>query len=664
MDLREKIPERYSDILPVCPCGCEGKTVEERPPFQEEKGDYHEFIRRKNPKWKNATAHYIERIILYNGTWNEYEGALVHQMRHIRHLFPWVTHDPNLVRLVREAQDAEDDGRKMLHMIGHASSGKTHFMVIDAFRWLDVFPRNSECFVASPYRSASEYLLWNAFNEVADQLKAGGISVFKRANVISFGERKKAGPGTITLVSFHAVGVLRGKKLVDPNRGRLGIYLDEAGEFVNDAILHIIANLKSQRGFRLRTGTNFRSITGLDGRFNQPDSKAWTDLSRELDYKWNSVNGGRTLRMRAKVGPNIILGEDYYQYLLRADEHKDLLAYGVDSPYYLAQGDAFPSVKSMSRLIITEQDIQGGASYEPVNFRRQTEEQFAFADPSFTLHGDCSVVARATLGTVADTNDIQQKIKCNEIYEVPVSENREWDEELLDIATTLRGEKGLKETFELGKPISVYDLNAVLIGKYLLDHKVPFNNFGFDDSMRGQVTASFIYFLGEGVESVYYGNKPTNKMTFPPEFKWTTKKGSKQRIQERMRCDELYTNLVSQMWLVTAAMLKAGYIRDAFYAQRALDQMQLRLKAEPKANVANSIRRIAIESKDEYKDRNRNESPDFADGFCGVVWMIVDRRMSPKEDVSPASMRGGPAAVEKLLESGVRREPRFRQIYR
>lgn len=653
----DKIPEKYRDILPICPCGCESQMAGER---EEYVTPWYVDRIRKDKLLADRSDLNCERAIIAQRNWKE--APLIHHMRHIRHLFPWVTHDPNLVRLVDESLKCENDGRRLMHMIGHASSGKTNFMVLDAFRMVDIFPYNSECFVASPYRSASEYLLWSAFNEVADQLKACGRIVHKKANVISYGSKRNAGPGVITLVSFHAVGVLRGKKLVDQDTGYLGVFLDEAGEFVNDAILHIIANLKSQRGFRMRTGTNFRSITGLDGKFNQPQNLAWTELSRELSYRWDSVNGGRTIRMRAKRSPNIVIGKDYYPYLLRGIEHDDLLEYGVDSPYYLSQGDAFPSVKSISRLILSESDIQGGGSYELVNFRPNTEEKYAFADPSFTLHGDCSVVAAGALGTVDNVGSFDQKIRADGLHEIAVDEGRTWDSELLDLANDLRGEKGLKDTFIAGDKIEPYDLNAILVGKYLLENKIPFNNFGFDDSMRGQVTASYIYFLGEGVESVYYGNKATNKASFPPEFKWVTDKKTGKRFKVRMTCEEMYINLVSQMWLVTAAMIKSGHVRDAFQVQKALDQMQLRLKAEPKANVASSVRRLAIESKDEFKDRNRNQSPDHADAWCGLVWMIVDRRLTPKQDVGDASRRGNYQVAQYLLDraaEGLKRGKRF-----
>lgn len=660
MNLRERIPEHYAEILPVCPCGCEGIRAEDLP-GDWELPDYVLEIQQKklltNTSWINC-----ERSLIYSNKF--VEEPLVHHMRHLRLLFPWITHDPNLVRLVRESLQCERDGKRMMHMIGHASSGKTNFMVLDAFRMIDIWPKYSECFVASPYRSASVYLLWNSFRETADLLNEHGRQVYKKATAISYGVDKPAGPGTITLVSFHAVGVLRGKKLINPNKGRLGVYLDEAGEFRNNSILHIIANLKSQPGLRVKTGTNFTSITGLDGRFNQPEKISWTDLSRETSYKWDSVMGARTIRLRAKVSPNIILDEDYYPYLLPRDEHNDLLAYGVDSPYYLAQGDAFPSVKSIIRLIISEADIQGGSAYEAVEFAPGTEEKYAFSDPSFTQHGDCSIITIITLGRQRNTG--LWKIRPETQMEIQITDNEKWSEDYIELAKSLRGERGVKVNHEEGEPITPYDLNAIMAGRVLRENNVPFNNFGFDDSLRGQVTASYIYFLGEGVESVYYGAKPTNKFSFPPEFRWAVKTGTTQRTKVRMRCDEIFVNLTSQMWLLTSAAIKSGYLRDCFIVQRALDQMQQRLKTDPETAAA--MRKIGIESKDEFKDRNNNRSPDHADSFCGACWLAIDRRLSPEMDASGASLRGNVHVAMQILgmqqHGELKPEPMFRRVSR
>ncbi|MCP4743187.1 MAG: hypothetical protein GY871_13335 [Actinomycetales bacterium] len=618
--------------------------------------DYVGEIRSHGGPYAQMTHMAVEREIIREKAW--IEDPLTHHMRYMRLVMPWVTHDPNIVRLKAETLKCEETGRKLFHMMGHASSGKTNFMVADAFEMILTHPHNSECFVASPYRSSSEYLLWAAFNNMADELAMSGIPVFKRVGVISVRPERWSGPGTITLVSFHAVGVLRGKKLVDPDKGQLGIYLDEAGEFTNFSILEIISNLKSQRGLRVRTGTNFRKIDGLDGKFHEPEDFEWGDLQRESSYSWDSVNGGYSVRLRAKMSPNIVLGEDYYRYLLRQAEHEDLLRYGIDSPFYLSQGDAFPSISSINRLIISESDIQGGRVYEDVEL--QDGERFAFLDPSFTQHGDAAIMASGTLGR--ERHDAVHKIRLDPQVELPVNENAVWTEDDIRLALKLRAGRPLAPTHVEGEKMTPYDMCAMAAGRYLLEHNIPFGNFGYDDSMRGALTYSMVFFLGEGCTSVYYGGPPSNKLTFPAEFKWTNVGPAKRRQRVRMRGDELYVNAVSQMWFTTVGMIKAGLIRNGFGSQKALDQLKMRLKTEPKSGQA--VKKLSIENKSDFKDHSRNRSPDQGDALCGLVWMTVDRKLAPEADKSESSHRGGVDVVRQLMASGVKRKPRLKSLSR
>ena len=626
----------------------------------------------------------VERLIIDLKFWNEPSYALLwdddipkhlkteedfelfHEMRYTSALMPWLCHDPNIVRLTREAIRCEHKSIRQMHMMGHASSGKTNFIILDAFKSIAKNPNHSEAFVASPYKSAAEYLLWAGFNQAADRLKDHGIPVYRRQGVLSLVKGRWAGPGTITLVVFHHVGVLRGKKLTGQEqgpRGELGVYLDEAGEFPNTVILDILANLKSQKGLRVRSGTNFRDIAGLDGRFHQPEHISWTQLNRETDYSWEAVNGGFSVRMRAIKSPNMLLEHDYYPYLLGNKEHADLLRYGKDSSEYLSQGDAFPSVASASRLLISQSDIQGGAPYDDIEL--QSEERFLFFDPSFTQHGDCAIVAWGSLGypKLADV----QKIKMGGLDEIPVNDFSVWTNDDLDFAQSLRRQSGLKDTMVLGKPMDAFDMCALGVAKYCTENKIPFNNVAFDDSLRGKITAAMIFFLGEGVEPIYFGSKPTNKLAFPPEYKHVNLGSGKKRTKVKKTYEELCTNWVAQAWVCTCAMLRAGHIKNAFCAQKAFDQLQLRLKAEP-SKTATASQKIGLESKADYKSRNRNESPDAADAFTGLICIIVDRKLSPLPDRGLASMRGGTQAVQSLYElansEGLKRTSRVRGLSR
>lgn len=639
------------DVLPVCPCGCGGRRAEfyrvgkecKRPAYLEE---YLVKHFNKDLRYEITSDEWaeVEAKIIREKDWQV--SPLAHVMTHIKIMAPWVTHDPNLVRLFRESLWCEEHGVRRISMMGHASSGKTHFIIVEVFQLNHIFKDNCQAFFASPYKNASDYLLWSDLTAFAHRLKKESKMKFfdkteVRNNWVQTGEHS-SGSGSIRLVSFHKEGVIRGKKQGGDYKteARLLVNLDEAGEFPNKSILKALSNLRSQPGLRVRTGTNFRDAFGLDGEFHEPARGTYLDLDREKDMRWKTTGNGLSIRFRAKSSGNVYSETDYYPYLLQQKEHEELLSYGADSPDYLAMGDAFPSIESVSKTLIFQSDIDAGRAFEKETL--QNRELFAFLDPSFTYGGDSAVLLIFEYGYSAA--DDKNKVSCLSRFEIEIPYSPLWTEELLGLAKKYRRAELPPNCVE-GEKIDTKILCSLRAGEILEREKVPFNNFGYDESMRGTLSHWMQFFLGEGPTPYEYGGKPDNRPAFPPKKKWT-KTSTGRRHQVPKMNDECHIKMVSQMWMSAVNLVKNGYICNGEKHFQAFQELKKRIKDAKSGQRGKED----VESKAEYKDRNQNKSPDDADAFCGGLNMIIERRFSPQVNSSDHSLRGDMAVLEMLYE--------------
>jgi len=324
----------------------------------------------------------------------------------------------------------------------------------------------------------------------------------------------------------------------------------------------------------MKTGTNFRDILGLDGLFNEPSKKKWTDLRREHDYRWWGINGGLTSRMRACVSPNMAMGVDYYPYLLCKDQHDDLLEYGKDSPEYLCQGDAFPSLNSVGRLLISEGEVATTKTYDTV-LRLASEEKFLYVDPAFTESGDAAVGCQAAFGY--DTNTGEQLISIIETPRFGIIDDKKWEEEDVNTAKALRKGQELSDSIKVGEQMNAYQQMSIHIGRYALEEQIPFANIGYDDSMRGILSHTMAYFLGDLIKPYYSGGPPDKRVAFPPRKIWSSEGGKKKMVNATN--DKIHKKRVSQGWISTVGLIRSNYIRNGQRAKAGISMSRPRINS-------------------------------------------------------------------------------------
>lgn len=660
------------DLLPVCPCGCKsrragfyqiGRGMKAPSYLQEffEKGE-----RIGIEQWLD-----VEREIIRNQDWKE--DPLFHWMTHLKLIAPWVTHDPNLVRTYREMLDCEDKGIRRISTIGHASSAKTTFIIVEAFQYLDLFPKNTEIFVGAPYKTSSGYNLWNQFKKYGYQRQSSNLRlpvVIKDNYISTHYEGRTTGPGTIQFISSDKASTIKGKKQDihgdegdKETQGRLIIALDEVSEFKNQEMVKAIANLRSQPNLRVRTSTNFDNFDGLIPDFYTPMVGSFETLSLHEDFKWMSVGNGKVLRFQAIRSPNLTLGHDYYPYLLGKKEHDDILSEGEDSKAYMSQGHAFPQGVDKAQRILVQEDLVNGQVFDTLHLSNR--EEFAFLDPAFTHTGDAAILYPMTYAY--STARDKWVIKPGKPHQIKISKNQRWSQEDVDLAQILRKGQSLRPTVKVGELMTGYDICAIGAASYLKRNNIKFNNFGYDESLDGKLGSDMQYFLGDGASPYSYGGKPDRRLAFPPVYKWTGSGHDRKKV--RKRNDELHRKMVSQMWMSGAALIRNGHVcgmrgMNAHGENETMDlalEEALKRQKDKKSGVGGYE---DIETKAAYKARNQNKSPDYADALFGGFLMITERRLQPEADVAQASTRGGISQIHMLMESGVQRKPLVESLSR
>ena len=239
-----------------------------------------------------------------------------------------------------------------------------------------------------------------------------------------------------------------------------------------------------------------------------------------------------------------------------------------------------------------------------------------------------------------------------------VDDEHTWDDELIRLAERLRAGKTMKEGIEIDKEIDVMDLCALKCAKYCIENEIPFRNFAYDDSLRGTLTYAMTYWMGEGVVPYYPGGAPDSRIAFPKK-KIVKADPRGRRYSVDAQNDQLHLKMVSQMWFTGAGLVKNGYIRNGGVLEAAFEQMTKRIKVDSK-----SERKEDVESKDEYKSRNNNKSPDHADSFVRCCNFIVERKLTPSVDASQARGVTGNNAAMALLQSGNARTSRKPKLSR
>ena len=92
-------------------------------------------------------------------------------------------------------------------------------------------------------------------------------------------------------------------------------------------------------------------------------------------------------------------------------------------------------------------------------------------------------------------------------------------------------------------------------GLILRDESIPFDHFGYDDSMRGKVMEAFLWAMGQAPIIVSYVGEPDETPMYPA--RWTGDGRDRRLVNWKDECRKF----VSQVWFFGAAVVHSGMFR-------------------------------------------------------------------------------------------------------
>lgn len=570
---------------------------------------------RTKPKWTAATDFQIELSIIQS--WHRLHGPdCPPGLRWFRELgtFKWqhrlacvLAWNRSFIKnpwtdLIFKNLDLLDT-YTLVNIIGAQNSTKSNSAAAFLVQLLIEDPEYVGVFIASPYKEATRLGIWGNIKEnfrfVAPMMgwvAEDCISDSKGTLKVNEGDRA----GWIQVVSVDKVGMLQGKKPRSTQRGGLYLLMEETGRFDKTpamAVWDVLQNLTGQPRFKGLSTANFRGLFGLDGLICKPVNKEWAQLDPDEDQEWDSVLNGRTMRLDGHLSPNGDHVVKPYPFIVgRADRERLIKAgFGVKSAKYLEQIRSFPVVGSSDFTVTNRTKIQAGGVFsapEAFEYHNNGHPRWAFADPG--LGGDAFKVAISEEKKVGNTIIIRP----TEMIIIQIEHDRKWDEENLDIATRINPNHG----FQLGQEFTEEMQGALQCADLLRNKNIPARQFGFDGSMRASVQRAMDLFIGmDSLALDYLGAAPDSLM---PSGIGNAR--------------DLFASFITFIWFLGADMMENGFVRDGDIWSEGFDQLCNRLWEW-------AGKRKKMETKDDYKLRNSNESPDDADALLGNLYLLYMR---------------------------------------
>lgn len=550
------------------------------------------------------------------------------------HAFPNLDMNPWLRRMLSSFEFTYfKQGRKICNLIGSQNSGKTDFFATAAMIFLSIDPEFTAVYAASPYLGAAESGMWGRIRKRnADGAKAGirYRDVESKEKIIAVDGLAEA--GFIQLRSIDKVGKLQGKKQPDNTglRGWLILFCDEIEEFPTQALKDLLDNLQGNVRFFCYTGCNFKDVNGLAGALCKPEGMEFSALDPDTHFRWISERRSVTYRFDGHRSPNIVAGKVIYTYLFKEEDRQRLEeVHGLTGPKYLEQARSFPFSQMAEFLVTTSDEIKAfGGWEEPVWSGPVT--RVAFCDAAFGGKDPC-VFGIYEFG-LARCEDSEGKWHNRQVFRPVVPHmtikldvikalDKDWAERVAALS-----KDGRHKFQQLGTRVSVDQQVAVACGELLREWNIPFENFGFDGSMRAEFTQEMITVLGNSVIALDFGGTGTDR---PAGVAEQGNPGEEPKV-----CRDVYATFVTEMYFAVGTLVRAGQFRGAKTIPQAIRQLTKRWwkwrgkrkTLQPKDGMGKADTQLALKS---YKQEH-GESPDHADTLVGAIEIMRRKGLWPE----------------------------------
>jgi hypothetical protein len=536
---------------------------------------------------------------------------------------------------------------------GNQNQGKSEFFCLQGVCLGCLHPHSTNQIMIAPVKADRTASIWGRFLEVvkgtslhcAAKVAALGASInlVESSGVVYFSDVRPG--GFVRLQAAAECGSIQGTK--EREDGFLIHYLDEIGnDYPKGGAdwLATIPNISSNNRYFCILSANPRNqIGGLDSEMEP--AEGWASQT-EHDYFWkagqHNINvyrraGHQSPNFQPAVGGLPIdeamstrdpkdkrLGlHGPFPWLYNGRRENKLLSTvngNRNDPRYKEQALGMMPAMNLTLRVITPEDVRGSGMDLPFFWAPAPGEKdirisrVAFLDPAKTAGGDRIILTLLEAGFRSDGDDqAVPNIFIKEQMElVPGGKLKVDHQWLVDAEMVRRKDKG---NGSLGDPVSLAREMAMLAAKQCLEWKVPFANFGFDDTMSGEIGFAMAWAFGLQCTTLSFGGQASRRPIMPR--KWTGEGKDRRPV---LYCD-LHAKHVSELYSRLSHWMRGGYLR---MNQKAKGQ-------RPDRWIRETIQRLCkrrgetgydVESKIEYKARKNQISPDYADSLIGALHMV------------------------------------------
>jgi hypothetical protein len=404
------------------------------------------------------------------------------------------------------------------------------------------------------------------------------------------------------------VGVAVRQGTVEQARGNLqGVHtryvrllLDELSA-MPPAAMEARHNLAQCFDFKLVGACNPESLYDQAGQFSVPKSGSWSEVDLDTD-KWESQYG-MVYRFDSFKSPGLE-DPDKYFFLPNKKTIDRMLqqnAYNQDAPQVWTMLRAFPAPQGMERTVITEAMVSKYGMMDTATWKKMPTKIAGF-DPAFTADGDNAKLVTANVGF--DERGIRTLCfdKLHHL-QIKASDERPVLEQLVDQVVGIMLEEG-----------------------------ISIQHLGVDDSGTQSVADAIEMRIAKG--KVYRTSFSSRAPEVPVSI------ANETPASKKYRDTATWTHFLIYEYALRGQI--RGMPIDAV-------QQMCRRRLQPKARL------IAMESKDDYKQRTGLGSPDDADAcaICAAVARMVLGLMPgssewQKSDKAPMQTLFLPGFVNKV----------------
>lgn len=475
-------------------------------------------------------------------------------------------------------------------IMGCSDSSKTFSMakIILVDYWL--FPEQTLWLVSTTEGRGSELRIWGVIKDLFNEarrlhpdLPGQPIDYLKTITTSQIDEEKREARSLragVIVVPCKTGRVISG---LAPYIGIKSPRLRHAGDEVpamSDSFLNAYSNWYGKEDFKGMMSGNFMETDDPLGVASEPEGGWDSFVDTGLTQTWRSkFYGAAVIALDGRDTPNNDFplspsGRVKYPYLIGPKKMKGVAeTKGTDSWEWYSQCIGKP-VKGMDIWRVLSRDfcVKHDALLEPV-WREQPTVQLYSLDPAYG-GGDLCVGRHFQLGYDVSGAQI---LAASPIDLVPV---------------------------KLGQDTDAEEQIAAYIHARTTTLRVPPQNIFYDSFGRGTLGFAFAKLFGTTCPvPVDSGMKPTHR---PVRFDlFIDEPGRGKRLK---RCDEHYVKFVTELYFSAREAIGSRQIRG-------LDGDTIREGCSRKF-TRNADGKLELETKDDFKERNRGRSPDRMDCFC------------------------------------------------